>query len=641
MVQQRSPDRQRAAATSRTVSIPAPTGGWNARDNLDGMPATDAQRVINFVPEPDAMRLRGGSKEYATGVGTSDVETLAEYNSGAVKKLFATGSGKIYDVTGGGSAILFRSGFSNDRWQFVNFNGFLGMVNGSDHPQTFDGSTFVDMDFTVLRDDGSDTNGWTVGTNWAHDSADDEFDHSTGNTASLDRDITLLVQDVQYEIEVDTANRTQGSVDVGISGTTKTISTNGTTTFLFVASSSSDTINFTPTSDFDGSISGVRVRKDEPEPSKFVGIVAFKNRTFFWEKDSQDFWFSKVNALGGDLTKFPLSRVGQFGGRLFAVVPWTTGGAASVDEAGVSLQQLIAFVMSSGEILVYRGSDPSSADWALVGLYRVGPPIDVRATLQIAGDAVIVTRDGAMPMSAIMQQGQFTPRVAITDKIRSFFGLMAEEHVNKTGWQALFYPSGPWIVVNVPITDRAPGEADSFVQLAMHTVTEGWFRIEDWNTPALGTFDDRLFFGTQDGRVVEADINEDDEGALIDGEVRQAYTPMGGRGQRVRTMAAAPTLSSNQDLTFGFELETDFTPRGSPIDEMIDVPVPGLSWDSIFIQWRFWTRSWGEKTGVPFQTWLLAHRQAFTVAPRVRVRTKHGASWVNTTVQLTPAGGLG
>ena len=32
------------------IAIPAPVGGWNARDSLDAMPPTDAIKLVNWIP---------------------------------------------------------------------------------------------------------------------------------------------------------------------------------------------------------------------------------------------------------------------------------------------------------------------------------------------------------------------------------------------------------------------------------------------------------------------------------------------------------------------------------------------------------------------------------------------------------------
>lgn len=136
---------------SRTASVPAPTGGLNARDSLAGMPPTDAVIMDNMFPTPTSVNVRNGSTNWATGL-PGWVETVMNYSSGVVQKLFAASTTKIYDVTGGGavgSAVV--SGLTNARFQFANIGTgggqFLVIVNGADKLRGYDGTNWwVDGD---------------------------------------------------------------------------------------------------------------------------------------------------------------------------------------------------------------------------------------------------------------------------------------------------------------------------------------------------------------------------------------------------------------------------------------------------------------------------------------------------------------
>ena len=45
---------------SNAASIPAPIGGWNARDSLDDMDANDAVSMINLIPRSGWVEARRG-----------------------------------------------------------------------------------------------------------------------------------------------------------------------------------------------------------------------------------------------------------------------------------------------------------------------------------------------------------------------------------------------------------------------------------------------------------------------------------------------------------------------------------------------------------------------------------------------------
>jgi hypothetical protein len=87
---------------SRSVSIPSPVGGWNARESLANMQPTDAVTLENWFPLTNELMLRKGYTQHATGI-TGQVESLLPYFAGATDELFAVASGSFYDVSSSGA----------------------------------------------------------------------------------------------------------------------------------------------------------------------------------------------------------------------------------------------------------------------------------------------------------------------------------------------------------------------------------------------------------------------------------------------------------------------------------------------------------------------------------------------------------
>jgi len=129
-------------------SLPAPIGGWNARDALANMDPADAVILQNFFPTVSNVVLRGGSTPYATGM-TGQIGTLLNYNSGSTEKFFAIDSSYgIFDISSPGavgSAVV--SGLSNNYWEYVNVTtaggGYMLLCNGVDSIRRFDGTTWL------------------------------------------------------------------------------------------------------------------------------------------------------------------------------------------------------------------------------------------------------------------------------------------------------------------------------------------------------------------------------------------------------------------------------------------------------------------------------------------------------------------
>lgn len=146
--------RARIQYAAQTKTLPAPTGGWNARDNLAEMKETDAPIMDNMIPDTTKVILRNGFDPFCnTGTGTV-VETLMPYSSGATNKFLAATGGAIYEISTGSASSL-ASGLTNNRWQYLNYNGYVVMVNGADHCRKYDGSTISLNAVTGLSSDAS------------------------------------------------------------------------------------------------------------------------------------------------------------------------------------------------------------------------------------------------------------------------------------------------------------------------------------------------------------------------------------------------------------------------------------------------------------------------------------------------------
>ena len=136
-------------AKSRTTTLTAPTGGWNARDALTEMAPNDAVSLTNWFPLTTEVRLRAGYTQFATGL-PAQVETLMAYSGGSTEELWAASSGNFYNITSGGAVgAAVVSGLSNSRWQYCNVatagGNFIYAANGIDTPYLYDGATWTSI----------------------------------------------------------------------------------------------------------------------------------------------------------------------------------------------------------------------------------------------------------------------------------------------------------------------------------------------------------------------------------------------------------------------------------------------------------------------------------------------------------------
>jgi hypothetical protein len=158
--------RQAFKRRSRQVSVPAPTRGWNTADPLASMDPLYAPILINWYPREGELELRGGSNNWATGLGAT-VRSLFSYapESGSQKFYGATNAG-IYDCTAGGAVGAAVIAVTDGDFSVVNFtnsagNHFIQCFNGVDTIKQYNGAAWSSISGAITGVTTSDLiQGW-------------------------------------------------------------------------------------------------------------------------------------------------------------------------------------------------------------------------------------------------------------------------------------------------------------------------------------------------------------------------------------------------------------------------------------------------------------------------------------------------
>jgi len=99
MIRQAIRTKGRMRQVSKVETVPAPIGGWNARDSLANMEPSDAVTLENWFPTTTDCVIRGGQTDYATGI-VGDVKTLAVHTAmDGTEQLFAVTDTDCYDAS--------------------------------------------------------------------------------------------------------------------------------------------------------------------------------------------------------------------------------------------------------------------------------------------------------------------------------------------------------------------------------------------------------------------------------------------------------------------------------------------------------------------------------------------------------------
>lgn len=498
---------------STSVSLPAPVGGWNARDSLADMDEDDAVTLTNLFPGTTSCVLRSGFSKFSTGY-PAQVETLIAYSGAATEKLKAISNGAVYDATSGGAiGAAELSGLSNSRWQYINVatpgGNFIEMCNGTDSVYTYNGTTWTDQS---------------------------------------------------------------------------------------------------------GNITGVT-------SSNLININLFKNRVWFIEENTLKAWYLPTQSISGAANALDLSAFAPHGGYLMAMGTWTI-------DAGYGVDDLAVFVTNQGDVLVYRGTDPSSAStWALVGVWWIGSPVGHRCFVKYRGDLLIITNEGLVAMSSLLQSSQVNPRVALTDKIQQVMAESVTSYGANFGWQVLPFDQQNMLILNVPVT--AGGSQQQYV---MNTITGAWCNFTGWNANVFEVYSDELYFGSTNYVAKAWDTAQDDGGAiLLDG--LQAFNYFGSRGQQKRFTMLRPMLLINSTQQVNANINTDFD-QTAPVSSIGTVTFSGAIWDTATWDNALWTSTLSVSS-----VWQGATGVGFCGAPHLQANLD-GASlqWLATDVVMEPGG---
>jgi len=580
--------------TASTASVPAPIGGWNARDSLAAMSPTDAVQLVNWFPTPTDVTMRSGYTAGSILTTTNGVQTISSITySGNIATLTTAAAhglttGFYVSITGttpseysgvykitviSATAFTYRltstvSGnatvvgtYKNQLFTPVNtlinytqnvsykLFAFAGntIYESKQNPAlpVFTGITSDKFEFVNLTNtsghylvacNGSDPTMIYDGSNW--------FYVATTSTAQTISTITHV-----GAVATLTTAAPHGLVDnnrVTISGATSSeyngtyvINVTGANTFEYTMAS-------TPAADATVVGTYTVIGITGVNSNRFANVNLFKNRLYFTEKESLTCWYLDVDAIGGPATPLYFGGIARNGGYLQAMGTWTLDAGQGADDYAV-------FVTSMGEIIVYNGTDPDNADtWALKGVWQLGQTFSRRCFFKWSGDLLLLTQDGLVPLASALQSSRLDPRVNLTDKIYFAVSQAATLYYANFGWQINYFASENMLILNIPITNGTE-------QYVMHTITKSWARftgIEAHCWEVSGDAD--IHFG---GNGIIGDfyqINSDD-GNNINAAAQQAYSYFDKPGQLKRFTMVRPILQSSGGVPNVFcGLSTDF-----------------------------------------------------------------------------------
>ena len=298
-------------------------------------------------------------------------------------------------------------------------------------------------------------------------------------------------------------------------------------------------------------------------PSTLIQVMPFKRRLFFVEKDTATIWYGPPASIQGELQEFNLSLVVPEGGNIVAI------GTLTLD-SGFGVDDLFCAFYESGAVSVYQGTnidDPNR--FGEVGVFMIGALVGRRSLLKLGGDLIAITTDGYVPVRSLLETGRVGKQLALSDAISSAVTEAAGNYKANFGWQGVLHTPASWLMFNVP-----PGH-----QHVMNTQTGAWCRFTGMPAQCWARYKDRLFWGSADGNVHEANVGRSDGGGDITGEVQSAFNYFGSK-QSKKYHEAQSLIGATSQINYSIGFATDFQPT-TTIETTGSVGEEGVSWDDL------------------------------------------------------------
>ena len=362
----------------------------------------------------------------------------------------------------------------------------------------------------------------------------------------------------------------------------------------------------------------------------FIGVEVFKGRCYYWKDEDDAFYYTNAGAYKGNLSRFPLGAFVQEGGKLVMTATWTQ------QDSGDGKDDFLAFIFSTGEILIYQGDDPGGIGFfEMVGRYKTAPILGVRGADKYGSDVIIMTRAGYVGLASIIQKGRTSDVPQFSRLINKAITKATRFNYDLHGWDCRLYSRAGVFVFNVPLSD------DSFAQHIFNTVTERWCKFTGVNVNCMTVHNDRMYGGTQDGRVLTLFEGTSDEGTPISFTCLYAFNPLGDPGNN-KILSAAQVLTTHSSPDY--ISMTGYADFAVPVIKTLELPdnenqgTWATANDSV--QGSFWDEDyWATDQNYTTKGWQNVSAIGYSVSLLVRfAKVNSAVSWRSTNLRFHNAG---
>lgn len=281
-------------------------------------------------------------------------------------------------------------------------------------------------------------------------------------------------------------------------------------------------------------------------PVKATGITISKKRLWVIENGSGEAWYGAPEQITGALNKFDVGSVSPRGGNLRAIGNLTIDG-------GLGVEDLTVFVMASGDVMLYAGTDPGdAANWSLRGVWDAGDPVGERCLVPFGNDLVLITNIGFISLLNYTVRGLNVEQSRVSDNIRNAVNDASRVFDTLYGWEGIYHPTDRQLLFNIPTVQGQTSD-----QYVMNSVNGGWGRFRGWNAFSFARLGTELYFGGVN-KVQKANTGGLDGTLPITGKIQSAWNYFQITGREKHFKQYRPNIRSGSEINLGIGIGVDF-----------------------------------------------------------------------------------
>lgn len=360
-------------------------------------------------------------------------------------------------------------------------------------------------------------------------------------------------------------------------------------------------------------------------------VLVHQRRIWITHPNSSVCHFLDVNSIGGNASRFDFGANFSRGGVVATL-------ATLSQDVGFGLEQLLVVTSTTGEIVLYAGTNPAVAEtWAFRGAWAGGEPVGLNSSLPWHGDLLTLTQDGINELSTQLKSGRIDNAAELSTTIQPTISGLVRDYSTLPGFQMITFPGKNLLIVNVPQIN-----AEASFQFVYNTITKGWTQFTGWPAQCWAYLNGNMYFGGN-GYVAKAFQGYKDR-ANGDGSGGDSYTAfvqqafdyfeLPGQNKAYRmarcnlsTATATPMVSIGCNVDFNLQ---------SPSGTMSTPPSTGNVWD--VARWN--SSSWGYG-GQNYQEWAGISGIGYCAGLTMAISVNNYTIWTSTDWVYEPGGVIG